>query len=583
MFRQSLDPVADSLTLSALVGSIPLLTLFVLLGGLRMKAWLAGVISLAVSLALAVIAFEMPVGQALLAGSEGAVFGFFPIMWIVLNAIWVYNLTVDSGHFDVLRRSFEQVSPDHRIQAIIIAFCFGALLEALAGFGTPVAITVVMLLALGFEPLKAAATALIANTAPVAFGALATPIVTLSTVTAGVSDDSRMTVDTLGAMVGRQTPLLAVVVPLVLVFVVDGRRGLAQTWLPALVAGVVFGAAQFIAANYISVPLTDIVAALASAAAVVLMLRVWSPVEEVTEVAGSGRAGSGSAGATPGRGAGRPVPAGGSTARGSTTGGGRRTSVDSRVAGPDHSSEVAKAYAPYLVIIALFSVANIPAVKEALAESPWTVAFQWPGLDLRNAAGDPLASMTFNFNWLPAAGTLMVIAGILTALILRISPARMLRTYVATYVELKWAILTVMAVLGLAYVMNGSGQTTSLGVWLAGAGSVYVLLSPLLGWIGVAVTGSDTSANALFGALQVQTAAKAGLDPVLMAAANSSGGVLGKMVSPQNLAIAAAAVGMAGREGDIFRKVLGWSLVMLAIMALIVVLQSTAVLGWMVP
>jgi lactate permease len=583
MFQQTLDPVADSLALSALVGSIPLLTLFLLLGGLKMKAWLAGVISLAVSIVLAIIAFEMPVGQALLVASEGAVFGFFPIMWIVLNAIWVYNLTVDSGHFDVLRRSFERVSPDHRIQAIIIAFCFGALLEALAGFGTPVAITVVMLLALGFEPLKAAATALIANTAPVAFGALATPIVTLSTVTSGVSDDPGLTVDNLGAMVGRQTPLLAVVVPLILVFVVDGRRGLAQTWLPALVAGLVFGVAQFTAANYISVPLTDIVAALASAAAVVLMLRVWSPAEEVTEVTGSDGGAPGSAGTGPGAG-----QAGGRgprvTAGGPANGGGRRTSVDrAAVADHDHPLEVARAYAPYLVIIALFSVANIPAVKEALAEPPWTVDFQWPGLDLLNTAGDPLASMTFVFNWLPAAGTLMVFAGIITALILRISPARMLKTYVATYVELKWAILTVMAVLGLAYVMNGSGQTTSLGVWLAGAGSLFVLLSPLLGWIGVAVTGSDTSSNALFGALQVQTAAEAGLDPVLMAAANSSGGVLGKMVSPQNLAIAAAAVGMAGREGDIFRKVLMWSLVLLALMALIVVLQSTPVLDWMVP
>jgi lactate permease len=584
MFQQTLDPVADSLALSALVGSIPLLTLFVLLGGLKMKAWLAGVISLAVSIVLAIVAFEMPVGQALLVASEGAVFGFFPIMWIVLNAIWVYNLTVDSGHFDVLRRSFERVSPDHRIQAIIIAFCFGALLEALAGFGTPVAITVVMLLALGFEPLKAAATALIANTAPVAFGALATPIVTLSTVTSGVSDDPGLTVDTLGSMVGRQTPLLAVVVPLILVYVVDGRRGLAQTWLPALVAGLVFGVAQFAASNYVSVPLTDIVAALASAAAVVLMLRVWSPVEEVTEVTtaaspggdAAGSSGSGS-GAGPGGGRGQRVTAGGGA------NGGRRASVHSAVADRDDPAEVAKAYAPYLVVIALFSLANIPAVKEALAEPPWTVDFQWPGLDLRNTAGDPLASMTFVFNWLPAAGTLMVFAGIITALILRISPARMLRTYVATYVELKWAILTVMAVLGLAYVMNGSGQTTSLGVWLAGAGSLFVLLSPLLGWIGVAVTGSDTSSNALFGALQVQTAAKAGLDPVLMAAANSSGGVLGKMVSPQNLAIAAAAVGMAGREGDIFRKVLGWSLVLLAVMAAIVVLQSTPVLDWMVP
>ena len=279
MFEQDLQPVADSLFLSALCGAIPLLTLFVLLGGLRLKAWVAGLISLLVAILVAVVLFEMPAGQALLAATEGAAFGFFPILWIVINAIWVYNLTVASGHFDVLRRSFEKVSPDQRIQAIIIAFCFGALLEALAGFGTPVAITVVMLMALGFEPIKAAAVALIANTAPVAFGALATPIVTLAEVSSGASNDPGLTVDTLGAMVGRQTPILAIIVPLVLVFVVDGRRGVKQTWIPALVCGAAFGLAQFVAANYISVPLADIVAALVAAGAVVLLLRVWQPSE----------------------------------------------------------------------------------------------------------------------------------------------------------------------------------------------------------------------------------------------------------------------------------------------------------------
>ena len=246
MFQQDLQPVGDSLALSALCGALPLLALFVLLGGLRLKAWLAGLISLGVALVVAVALFEMPVGQALLAGTEGAAFGFFPILWIVINAIWVYNLTVASGHFDVLRRSFEKVSPDQRVQAIIIAFCFGALLEALAGFGTPVAITVVMLMALGFQPIKAAVVALVANTAPVAFGALATPIVTLGTVTSGASDDPRLNTDTLGAMVGRQTPLLAVVVPLILVLVVDGRRGLRQTWLPRVVCGLAFAVAQFV-------------------------------------------------------------------------------------------------------------------------------------------------------------------------------------------------------------------------------------------------------------------------------------------------------------------------------------------------
>src|SRR3954462_9710220 len=239
MFEQVLDPVAGSLGLSALCAVLPLVTLFVLLGVLRMKAWQAGLIGLAVSIVVAVVAFDMPVGQALLGATEGAAFGFFPIMWIVINAIWVYNLTVETGHFDVLRRSFASISDDQRIQAIIIAFCFGALMEALAGFGTPVAISSVMLIALGFRPLKAAAVALVANTAPVAFGALAVPITTLATVT-------KLPVGDLGAMVGRQTPILAVFVPLALVFIIDGGRGLRQVWPAALLCGVTFGVFQYI-------------------------------------------------------------------------------------------------------------------------------------------------------------------------------------------------------------------------------------------------------------------------------------------------------------------------------------------------
>ncbi|SDC17784.1 lactate permease [Geodermatophilus telluris] len=600
MFEQVVDPVGGSLALSALVAAIPLLTLFVLLGALKVKAWLAGLISLAVALVLAILAFRMPVGQAVLSATEGAAFGFFPILWIVINAIWVYNLTVATGHFDVLRRSFEKVSPDQRIQAIIVAFCFGALLEALAGFGTPVAISVVMLMTLGFQPMKAAAVALIANTAPVAFGALATPIVTLATVTSGVSDDARLTVDTLGAMAGRQTPILAAFVPLVLVLVVDGRRGLKDTWLEALVAGVAFGVAQFVAANYISVPLTDIIAALVSAAAVVAVVRMrkatYEPVTAATLAGGTG-AGGGA------RDAGGTVAAGG---RGRDRGGvgatageelgdapGRQAARDPHApsAGtggapsvPDTPAEVAKAYAPYGIIIVIFALANLAPVKAALAQAPWTTTFPWPGLNVFAAgSSEELASTTFTFNWLPAAGTLMIIAGLLTMLVLRVSPGRALKAYVDTYRELKWAIVTVMAVLALAYVLNQSGMTSHLGRLLAETGGFFAFLSPILGWIGVAVTGSDTSANALFGALQVQAATNAGLDPVLLAAANSSGGVMGKMVSPQNLAIAAAAVGMAGREGELFRKVFGWSMLLLLLMCLIVVLQASPVLDWMVP
>jgi lactate permease len=598
MFEQVLDPVAGSLGLSALCATLPLITLFVLLGALKVKAWIAGLASLGVAILVAIVLFRMPVDQALLSATEGAAFGFFPILWIVINAIWVYNLTVETGHFDVLRRSFEKVSPDQRIQAIIIAFCFGALLEALAGFGTPVAISVVMLMALGFAPIKAAVVALIANTAPVAFGALATPIITLATVTSGVNDDPRLTTEVLGAMVGRQTPILAVFVPLLLVYVVDGKRGLRQTWLPAIVSGVAFAIAQFVAANYISVPLTDIIAALVSAAAVVGLLRVWSPVESPDLARASVGGGSGGTGSAGGRSAGAGSagvtadetlggrPGEQDTRDDHAPGTGRRAGAGTGGGAPiqDSGSEVFKAYAPYLIIIVVFSVFSLASVKAFFAEQPWTYLLAWPGLDVFGPGSDTeLSSTNYNFNWFSSAGTLMIFAGILTMLVLKISPARGLKAYGKTYAELKWAIVTVMAVLALAYVMNQSGQTTTLGAYLAQTGAFFTFLSPILGWIGVAVTGSDTSANALFGALQVQTAARAGLDPVLLAAANTSGGVLGKMVSPQNLAIAAAAVGMAGKEGEIFRKVFGWSLVLLLFMCILVVLQATPVLGWMVP
>jgi lactate permease len=558
-YQPDIRSINHSLTTSALVAALPLLTLFFLLGVLRITAWISGLASLAVAVVVAVAGFDMPFGQAADVSLWGAAFGFFPIMWIVINAIWVYNMTVETGHFDVLRRSFATVSDDMRIQAIVIAFCFGALMEALAGFGTPVAISAVMLIALGFQPLKAATLALVANTAPVAFGALATPIVTLSKVTTGVADPAHrgdFTEDHLGALVGRQTPVLALFVPLALVVIVDGKRGLRQTWLPALVGGGTFAVAQWLTSTHFSVQLTDVVASLVSALAVVALLRVWRPSETYRE-------GPDTAGATP------AGPGGGAVA------------TATRVEVADTRVEVAKAYAPYLVIIAIFSVFQLNSVKKDMLSEPWTYLFKWPGLDLVSASGKPPAP--FTFNWLAAAGTLTIIAGLITMPILGVKPAQALRAYVRTYVQLAPAIITVMAVLGLAYVMNNSGQTGALGNWMASVGSGFALLSPILGWLGVAVTGSDTSSNSLFGALQVTAAGKAGIDPALMAAANSSGGVLGKMVSPQNLAIAAAAVGMTGREGDIFRKVIGWSLLFLVFMCALVYLQSTSVLDWMLP
>lgn len=546
MYQQILDPVAHSLAWSSLVAALPLVLLFVLLGVLRVTAWVASLISLAGAILIAILVYGMPAGGALLAGTEGAAFGFFPILWIVINAIWVYQMTVATGHFDVLRRSFAGVSDDQRIQAIIIAFSFGALMEALAGFGTPVAITSVMLIALGFKPLKAAVLALTANTAPVAFGAMATPIITLGKVTALHSD-------TLGAMVGRQTPILSLFVPLALVAIVDGRRGLRETWPVAVVCGIVFALGQYATSNFISVPLADVVASLLSAGAVVGMVQVWHPRHPYKEPA-----------AIAGGAADEPTP-----------------EFAARVSGADTRADVVKAYAPYAIVTAVFVVCEIPAVKSLLDNA--TIKFQWPGLHVLNPKGKPVSLTEFTLNLLTTPGTQMLVAGLVTMIVLRLSVPRALKAYGTTLYQLRFAIVTVMAVLALAFVMNASAQTITLGTWMAGAGGLFALISPILGWLGVAVTGSDTSSNSLFGALQVTAANKAGLSQVLMAASNSSGGVLGKMISPQNLAIAAAAVGMNGKEGDIFRRVIVWSLVFLALMCVLAVLQSSDVLSWMVP
>jgi lactate permease len=553
MYQQVYDPVGDSLGLSVIFAALPLLALFVLLGGVKLAAHWAALSALAVALIVAIVVYSMPVGQALDSGLEGATFGLFPIMFIVWMAIWIYNMTVSTGHFAVLRRSFGRISDDQRIQAVIIAFCFGALLEALAGFGTPVAITAVMLIALGFEPIKAAAVALVANTAPVAFGAIAIPIITLGEITGLPKED-------LGAMVGRQTPLLALFVPLILVGMVDGMRGVRQAWPAAIFGGLVFAVAQFACSNYISVELTDIVASLLSTGAIVALLQVWSPSEPLR-------------GERMQRG---PAIAGAAVADSALEAEVRRKDDDH----PDSRGEILGAYAPYLIIIAVFSLAQWGPIKDFL--DGLTKEFAWPGLDITNADGEPLKAVTFKFNWANAAGTLLLVAGLITMLVLRVSPGRALRVFGSSLGQLKWATLTVATVLALAYVMNFSGQTITLGLWIAGAGSILAFLSSIIGWLGVAVTGSDTSSNSLFGALQVSAAKEAGLDPTLLAAANSSGGVLGKMISPQNLAIGAAAVGMGGREGELFRRVLGWSILLVLIMCVLVYLQSTSVLSWMV-
>ncbi|MFA3875387.1 L-lactate permease [Streptomyces sp. MMCC 100] len=538
MYVQELEPVAGSLGLSALVAALPLVIVLVLLGGVRMKAHLAGLIGLLAAVLVAWLAYGMPLDQTASSAVQGAVFGLFPILWIVVNALWVYRMTVRTRHFDILRRSFGRLSDDPRIQALVVAFCFGALLEALAGFGAPVAICSVMLVALGFDPVRAAVVSLVANTAPVAFGAMGTPVVTLAQVTGLPLDD-------VASVVGRQTPLLALVVPLLLVALVDGRRGLRETWVPALACGVAFAVAQFVASNYVSAQLADIAAALIGAGALVAVPHSRRPAAE-------------------------PV-------RASVLTGVRSEELDEE----DSAREVVRAYAPYALIVAVFSVAQIPAVKDWLAKA--TQSYDWPFLDVADPEGNPVGGNVFSWPIVSTGGTLVLFAGVATAVVLGVHARVAVKEWLATVHELRFAILTVTSVLALAYVMNLSGQAATIGHFVAAAGAGLAFLSPVLGWFGVAVSGSDTSANALFGALQVTAARESGLSPELLAAANSSGGVLGKMISPQNLTIACAAVGLAGREGDLLRKVLPWSLGLLLVMCLIVVGQSTVVLGWMLP
>lgn len=549
-FQQILDPAAGSLALSALVAAVPLTALFVMLGVFRFPAHRAALISLGLSIVVAVGVWQMPIPQAASATAEGALYGVFPILWILVNAIWVYRLTVVTGWFEVLGERIRSISDDQRIQAILIAFCFGALMESLAGFGAPVAISAAMLMAAGMKPLKAAVVSLLANTAPVAFGAMAAPIITLSSVT-GID------LHTLSQMAGRQTPFIAAVVPLVLVFMVDGARGVKQTWPIAVLAGVTFGLAQFVTSNFVAVEITDIVAAVVTVAVVLIALRFWHPAP-VDDQPLSDR---------------EPVE--------STPSGGSGTTLE-KAAVETRTRSTLGAVAPYLIIIAVFSVSQLPGIKPWLAaHGSWT--FHWPGLDVVNPAGEPVSASKFKLDHIKATGTLLLVSGLIVMGVYRISPRKAVRAYWDTVVQLRFTIVTVTAVLALAFVMNLSGQTQSLGYALASAGGFFALLSPLIGWIGVAITGSDTSSNSLFGLLQATAAEQAGLSPVLMAAANSSAGVLGKMLSPQNLAVAAAAVGMVGKESDIFRRLIFWSLGLLAAFTVLIYLQSTPVLGWMVP
>lgn len=549
MYTQNFNPTG-TLALSALLAALPLVTVLVLLGVFKWRAHLAGLSGLAVAIAVAVFGYQMSIWPALNSAAFGAGRSVLLVLWITFNAIWIYNMTVHTGDFAVLRRSFAAIGTDQRVQAIVIAFSFGALIEALAGGGSPVAICAVMLIAIGFHPLKAAALALVANTAPVAFGGMGNPITVLGSVTGTAPEPY-------GAMAGRQTAIIALFVPFALLLIADGMRGLKQAWPAALVAGLSFGATQMIVSNY-NYKLTDIAAALVSALFLVVFTRVWKPREVL---------------------AGEAPPAVPAVAGAAVD----DPAFERRVGRPggDSALDIARAFAPYAIIIALFSLAQVIPIKKWL--DSFTVTFAWPGLHINNPAGKAITATNYALNYAAAAGTLLFIAGLLTVLVLGVNPLTAIKVYGQTLRQFGWAILTILAVFALAFVMQFSGQISTLGVFLAKSGALFAFLAPLVGWFGVAITGTDAGSNALFGGLQTTAAAQLNASPTLFGASNSSGGVAAKMISPQNLAIATAAVGEVGQEGELFRRVIGWSALMLLALCVLSYLQSTPILGWMVP
>ena len=558
MYEQVYAPVAGSLVFSTLVAVIPILVLFILLAGLRVAAHWASLITLAVALVIGVVVYGMPLGLALNSTLLGICFGLFPIVWIVINAIFIYNVIVETGHFNTIRDSLAGVSNDRRIQVVLIAFVFGALLEATAGFGTPVAITASLMAGLGFEPLYAAALALLANTAPVAFGGFGIPILTGATV-AGL--------DTLelSQMVGRQTPLLAIIIPGMLVTVMAGFRRMLEVWPVVAVSGVAFAGTQFVVSNVLGPELADLLAALIAVVAVVGLLAVWRPSTEWHFE--------------------NEPPAA------------DRESYDTPPLGRTLYS-----WSPFVIIIALFLLAQVPPIKAAISsiqiainfptaavsETTGLPAVPWPGLNEVVEQQPPVVPeptpypASLSTNWLSAAGTIILIADLVALAVLRVGPGRALRIYGQSLNQLKWAILTIASILGLAYLLNYSGLTYTLGLAFAATGVLFPFFASFIGWLGVALTGSDTSSNALFANLQKVTAQQIGVSPNLTVGANSSGGVLGKMISPQNLAVGTSATGLQGREGDLLRMVLKWSIGLTVVMAIWVTIQAY-VLPFLIP
>ena len=544
-FTQLLQPVADNLYISALVALIPIIFYLVTLAGFKVKGWLTGMLTLIVAIVVAVVFFKMPFQFAAMSTVHGMVYGLLPISWIILTSVFLYKMTVKSGHFAIIRDSITSLTDDRRIQALIIAFSFGAFLEGAAGFGAPVAITAALLVGLGFKPLYAAGICMVANTAPVAFGAVGAPVTALDGLTT-YANGTPIAATEIAAMIGRQLPLVSIFIPFYLVLIMAGFKKTMEIWPALLVSGGSFAAAQFLSSNYMGEQLPDILSSLVSLISMVVLLQFWKPK--------------------------------------TTWRFADEKEVDANTAHPKHSlKEVLVAWSPFVVltfVIFIWTMKSSKAFFKTIALNP-KVPFIHNNI-ISSVSGKEIAAV-FKLDLVGSIGTAILVAALISKFIIKISWKDAGATFVQTFSEVKIALLTISFVVGFAYVMNASGMSNTLGYALAATGAAFKVLSPALGWIGVFITGSDTSANLLFAKLQQVTASQVGMDPLLAVAANASGGVVGKMISPQSIAVAAAAVGLVGKEPDLLKFTVKHSFILLIIVCAIIALQSTGVLGWMIP
>jgi L-lactate transport len=543
------------LAFSVALASLPILTLLFLLGVMRKPAWVSAIAGLVVTLFLAIGAYHMPVASALSAAANGVAFGFFPISWIIFWAIILFRVMVETGNFEIIKDSIARLTPDPRLQALLIAFAFGAFLEGAAGFGAPVAIASTMLVGLGFTAFSAAAICLLANTAPVAFGSIGIPVITLAGTTG-------LPLDKLSMAVGRICTPTSFLIPAYLIVAMGGFGSLSGIWVPTLLAGGVFAAVQLLVSTYLGPQLTDILAAIATMAALVLWMRVQN------RRVGGGSISKLSVSADKWR-----------RFSQSKADGSHHGEVDTRVATSHTTKAVLQAWAPYALLVVCVLLWGWAPFQALLNKT--TVIIHWPYLDNIVQRIPPIVPRPtpyraiYTLNWLAAPGTSCMVATVLSAIFLKMKLRDFLRVIGKVVLQLRQPTLTVTAVLALAFLMNFCGATATLGLAFSATGRLFPFFSALLGWVGVFLTGSDTSANALFGSLQVVTANRLGFDPVMMAAANSSGGVMGKMISLQTIAVAAAATGMVQAEqSKLFRFTLKHSVLLAGLVGLIALLYT---------